>query len=1153
MTTNLKRFFSFMLSVIMVLAALPGGALAANANDNELKTYNSDPRAYIMVKSTDNNGQPLAGTQFLIRNEQGLTLETLTTGNNGMASTAKQYPVGTYEVQLLFATDGYVPNDTMKKVEIGYNNSPIVPFTSGKMSSIVVYSYDSTNNPIVGAKYTIVDAVSGAEIEQVTTGETGIAVSKELTPGVYLIRELWIPDKYVMGTPYDQPLIVSADKATPARFPHTIKGTIQILTVDNTTNVLLPGAEYIVEDHTGNLVNRYSVTDAKVGIVTESLPNGEYTIKQVTPPDGGYSLRQTSQRVFVTGDQTSSITFRNEKLSGLVIESVVQGTHDRLSDTIFEVYDPHQKQIFCGPADSNGLITLPNIPAGVYLVKHIASPDGYSVQEDIRKVTITVNDLTTAVFESIPLTNLTVTLRDKDTKELLPGSKFRVQQIGGQFVAEAVTDENGSFTVEHMPAGMYIVSQIAPPENYQLMPDYQFAKVEIGSNTHIQFTNAHYSGLTIQAIKLGTGAGLPGAVFQVLEENGKLVGEYISDFSGNCYVGQLEPGVYLIKEISSPEHYTIMTPDQKITITNGLNTTATFKHQATSALTVQALDISTRAFLSGAVFNLTTTDGTFIEQITTGSDGRATVQHLEPGYYTLTCIKVPYGCINDVNPQTIKVENDSNKLVEVFLNSTSDLKVTVLCEQTGKPVDNVTLKLTTLDGDMVGTYTTNEFGTVSLVVNPGDYILYPTYVPDGYVLDSTPVNIKITENMSKKIELKISKMSTLSVKMVDAKTHDGIYRVRVEVKDWRNNHAGIFTSDNKGYFHFTDVLPDGRYILTLVDCPSNYIPDEVPKTVELSIKEDTHVVWELEPVRGQVIITTKAATANAQQNIPVGAVLPGAIYNILDESNNVVNVIYGDDYGEAFSGALPIGNYTIRQIQAPYGYVVNDTRIPFRVTDTNKKINITVLNKCANLSSTVDVGGPKVAYSGSQIKYYFTDIRNTSGATVEQFLFHIKLPTDAIRAGTLYTGTWTGTGNEYRIDYQTNYNDYRVLASGLNPQSQYDFDLSSDALRLMDGEFVTNIRFVFANAVAGFHSELAPTMYAYILPTIPNGYQIINRVEAAMCLNSQWAKSVNTWTTTAILLNSVPNNLNVVTPGPDGSMIGTNTVVFPSKLPKTGN
>lgn len=56
-----------------------------------------------------------------------------------------------------------------------------------------------------------------------------------------------------------------------------------------------------------------------------------------------------------------------------------------------------------------------------------------------------------------------------------------------------------------------------------------------------------------------------------------------------------------------------------------------------------------------------------------------------------------------------------------------------------------------------------------------------------------------------------------------------------------------------------------------------------------------------------------------------------------------------------------------------------------------------------------------------------------------------------------------------------------------------------------------------------------------------------------MCLNSQWAKSVNTWTTTAILLNSVPNNLNVVTPGPDGSMIGTNTVVFPSKLPKTGN
>lgn len=1147
---KIKRVMALLLCYIMAFTALPSAAFAANT----VQTYNSGPRAYIVVRSTDNNGAPLEGTQFLVRNEQGLTLETLTTSKNGIASTSKQYPVGTYEIQLLFATDGYVPNDTMKKTEIGYNNNPIVTFTSGKKASIIVYSYDSSNNPIAGAKYTVVDAVSGAEVEQLTTGATGIAVSKELSPGVYLIRELSIPDKYVMGTPYDQPVIVSADKATPVRFPHTIKGTIQMMTVDNTTNVLLAGAEYTVEDHTGNLIGRYTVTDAKIGIVTESLPTGEYTVKQVIPPDGGYALRQTSQRVFVTGDTTSSITFRNEKLSGLVIESVVQGSHDRLPGSIFEVYDPHQKQIFCGAADSNGLVTLSNIPAGVYLVKHISTVDGYSVQEDIRKVTVTVNDLTTAVFESIPLTSLTVTLRDKDTKEPLANSKFKVQHIGGQFVTEAVTGADGSFTVEHMPVGMYLVSQIAPSENYQLESDYQFAKVEIGSDTHIQFVNAHYSGLTIQAIKLGTGAGLPGAVFQVLEENGKLIGEYVSDSSGNCYVGQLEPKVYLIKEISSPEHYDIMTPDQKVTITDGLNTTATFKHRATSTMTIQVLDSETRAFLSGAVFNVTTTDGTFIEQITTGSDGCASIQYLEPGYYILTCIKVPYGYIQDVKPQTIKVENDSNKLIEVYLNSTSDLKVTVLCEQTGKPIGGVTLKLAKLDGDIVGTYTTNEFGVVSLVVDPGDYILYPTYVPDGYVLDSTPTNIKITANMMKQIELKINKMSSISVRMVDAKTHNGIHHVTVEMKDSANNYVGTFVSDNDGYFHFTDVLPDGRYILTAINCPSNYILDVVPKTVKLNIKEETNVIWELEPIQGQLVITTKSATDNAQQNIPAGSLLAGAIYNILDESGNVVNVIYGDAYGEAFSGALPIGTYIIRQIQAPYGYIINDTKVTVRITSANQKTNITVLNKCANLSSTVDVGGPKIAYSGSQIKYYYTDIRNTSGTTVEQFLFHMKLPTDAVRTGTLYTGTWTGTSNEYRIDYQTNYNDYRVLASGLNPQSQYDFDMSSEALRLADGEFVTNIRFVFANAVAGFHSEMAPTLYAYILPTIPNGYQIINRAEASMLHNGQWAKSVNSWTTTAILLNSVPNNLNVVVPGmgENTGVSGTNTVIFPSTLPKTG-
>lgn len=166
----------------------------------------------------------------------------------------------------------------------------------------------------------------------------------------------------------------------------------------------------------------------------------------------------------------------------------------------------------------------------------------------------------------------------------------------------------------------------------------------------------------------------------------------------------------------------------------------------------------------------------------------------------------------------------------------------------------------------------------------------------------------------------------------------------------------------------------------------------------------------------------------------------------------------------------------------------------------------------------------------------------------------IKVPTDGARAGTFYTGTWSGTATTFRVEYKTNYSDYRVLAAGLNSKSQYSYDMSSIALGLSSGEYVTDIRMVFDRASAGMKESMAPCLYVTVLPNVVNGYQLINRAETGC--QGEASSSVsggNSWTSNTGIsgiaggwTSATAQSITVVT--------GPTYIPYPlpGKLPTTG-
>ena len=331
---------------------------------------------------------------------------------------------------------------------------------------------------------------------------------------------------------------------------------------------------------------------------------------------------------------------------------------------------------------------------------------------------------------------------------------------------------------------------------------------------------------------------------------------------------------------------------------------------------------------------------------------------LLPDKYTVSIVDVPEGYLIDRTAREVTVPVNQEVLETFVLDQESGATIRVIESQTGLGVDDVTLRISTIDGTLIGNYTTDRQGYIFVDLKPGEYMYYITYGPEGYVMDPQPHRFTVNANVETVIELDIEKESHVRIQVIDAASGKGIYNVKIEISDQYSNYIGTYTTNDEGYIYLDQVLKSGRYKATMLEVPAGYVKDTVPKTIEISLKETTDVKWKIGGQQGQVTITTLSDSDNVLMGIRKGSCLQGAVYQITDMSGRVVATLYGDSYGEAHSGALGIGTYYVQQIQAPAGYMVNSQRVTVNVTNKNDDVKITVYNKSGNFKTTVTAHGP---------------------------------------------------------------------------------------------------------------------------------------------------------------------------------------------------
>ncbi|MED1153408.1 SpaA isopeptide-forming pilin-related protein [Bacillus paranthracis] len=274
----------------------------------------------------------------------------------------------------------------------------------------------------------------------------------------------------------------------------------------------------------------------------------------------------------------------NKPSTGKVKIKKVDSNNDnkKLVGAKFHIEDSNKKVVGELVTNEEGEAISKDLPKGNYTLVEIEVPKDYELLKDKIAVKIEKDAVVEIKIGNKKLPDpmgkmklVKVDISDKNKK--LAGAKFHIEDPKGKVVGELITDEKGEMISKDLPKGNYTLVEVEAPKGYELLKEKITVKIEKDTVVEIKIENKKLPDPTGQfeiekVDDKDSELKLKGAVFQVLDKEGKEVSRLITDEKGKVISNQLAIGKYTIKEIKAPNGYMLLRDPIEIEITEAVKT-----------------------------------------------------------------------------------------------------------------------------------------------------------------------------------------------------------------------------------------------------------------------------------------------------------------------------------------------------------------------------------------------------------------------------------------------------------------------------------------------------------------------------------------------------------------------------------------------------
>ena len=888
-------------------------------------------RGTIKVNKTADDGI-VSGREFKVTGNDGSSY-TKKTNANGVAEFSGLKVYNTSTGKAITYTVSEINVDTRYEVPKAQN----VTLTSGDVDLTVNVKFNnqlktgsikinkhSEDNQNDDREFTI---TGNGKTYTIKTGSDGIAILSDIPVYnsnnekiVYTISEKNVPVRYVV--PADQTATLTADATTTKTFKNILKKfAVEVTKQDSETSSAqgdgtLSGAVYgIYRD--GTLVDTYT-TDGSGYFKTKEYVCGNYTVQEISPSEG-YLLDET---VYPVGAEAENYTIEHNPISMIVTEDVIKGN--------------------------------------IAMIKH--SDDG-STQIETPEV----------------------------------GAEFEVYLKSSGSYANAVEterdyltcDENGFAQTKDMPYGIYTVHQTKGWEGTEFMEDFD-VNISADGQTYRYIINNEKFESYIKIVKVDseTGKTIPyeGAGFEIYDSNGQKISmtfayptpttidTFYTNSEGYLITPEVLPyGEYLLVEVQAPYGYALDSTPVSFTVSadnaekeNALTVIKVRKentaqkgrisvqktgdiftsvNMASSAYTDEngELVVNSTTYtpvfangnLSGAVFqviaaeDIVTLDGTVhanagdvVAEITTDENGYAETDLLYLGKYEIKEVQAPYGYVRNSESQFVELTYAGQEIAVLdtvnasFVNDYQSVEISL-----SKVMEN---------DELFGIGNNNEY----LSVRFGLFAAEDIQAADGTVIpaDGLLSEVSLDENMTAKFDVQIP---------------FGRYYVKE-----------ISTDE-----HY--VLGGEKYLVNF-----EYMGQDI-RTVDIDC--------------GQFVNLLKRGRIEGHKVDDKSEPLENAVFGLFRTdctefvSANALMTAVSDENGYFEFNNIPYGEYAVKEIAAPAGYIFSDEKYHVVINEDGDVIEITAENK----PITVEIS--KRDIYGNELVGAEMVLENADGETVDKW------------------------------------------------------------------------------------------------------------------------------------------------------------------------